>query len=242
MTIHEPSTGTLTMRGTTPLAALALAATLAAGHAPAAAQSDILLQARSGSPAGDRFRVDSAGGLVAFGKLGSGVIPASGSGIRMMWHPFKGAFRAGNATGTEWDDVNVGFYSLAGGNLATASGVYSLAMGNVATASGQSAVALGEDVIADANYSTALGRRASAGLNPGTFTWSDASTLTFFANDAANSFQIRASGGVKLFTNSAASVGVSLSAGGSSWNVLSDRTRKRDFTPVDGEDVLARIR
>ncbi|HEU4457439.1 MAG TPA: hypothetical protein VFR81_30495, partial [Longimicrobium sp.] len=63
----------------TALAGLALA------PAPAAAQSDILLQLRSGSPAGDRFRVDSAGGVVAIGELGIGIIPASGAGYRMMW-------------------------------------------------------------------------------------------------------------------------------------------------------------
>ncbi|HYR12547.1 MAG TPA: tail fiber domain-containing protein [Longimicrobium sp.] len=235
------------MRGTTSFAALALAAALAGiiQAAPAAAQSDILLQARSGTPAGDRFRVDSAGGVVALSSVGNGVIPAFGSGDRMMWHPFKGAFRAGGTaggTGSEWDDVNVGFYSWAGGGQTIASGTYSFAMGSVATASGQSSVALGEDVTANANHSIVLGRRASASTRTGSFTWADASTTTVFANNAANSFQIRAAGGVRILTNSAATVGVSLTAGGSSWNVISDRNRKRDFAAVDGEDVLARIR
>jgi hypothetical protein len=235
------------MRRSFSFAALTVSAALAAGlnTAPAAAQSDILLQARSGTPAGDRFRVDSAGGVVALSSIGIGVIPAFGSGDRMMWHPFKGAFRAGGTaggTGSEWDDVNVGFYSWAGGAQTIASGTYSFAMGTVATASGQSSVALGEDVTADANHSIVLGRRATADANTGTFTWADASTSTVFSNNAANSFQIRAAGGVVLYTNSGASVGVSLNAGGSSWNVLSDRNRKRDFTAVDGEDVLARIR
>jgi hypothetical protein len=35
---------------------------------------------------------------------------------------------------------------------------------------------------------------------------------------------------------------VSLNAGGSSWNVISDRNRKEDFEPLDGEDVLLRLR
>jgi hypothetical protein len=247
MTTRKPSAGTLTMRGTTPFAALALATALAGTlpAAPAAAQSDVLLQARSGSPAGDRFRVDSAGGLVAISTLGSGVIPASGSGDRMMWYPFKAAFRAGSTVGgagTEWDDSNVGFYSWAGGSRTIASGTYSFAMGNLATASGTSAVALGDNVTANANYAVALGQRASAGGYAGTFTWADASTTTTFAANAANSFQIRAAGGVRIFTNSAATVGMSLNAGGSSWNTLSDRNRKRDFLAVDGEDVLSRIR
>jgi hypothetical protein len=105
--------------------ALALAAT------PAAAQSDILLQLRSGSPAGDRFRVDSSGGVVAMGQIGIGIIPASGAGWRMMWHPQKVAFRAGYVdAGGQWDEGNIGYYSWAGGALSKAAGIYSFAMGN----------------------------------------------------------------------------------------------------------------
>jgi hypothetical protein len=122
------------------LAALAL--TLAA--APAAAQSDILLQLRSGSPAGDRFRVDSAGGVVALGQIGIGIIPASGAGWRMMWHPFKVAFRAGYAdAGGQFDESNIGFYSWAGGALSKAAGNYAFAMGNQNNAEAQCAVAIG---------------------------------------------------------------------------------------------------
>ncbi len=51
-------------------AALPLLAALLAA-APAGAQSDILLRLRSGSPAGDRFRIDSAGGVVALGRAGA---------------------------------------------------------------------------------------------------------------------------------------------------------------------------
>jgi hypothetical protein len=75
--------------------ALAVLAAALAPAAPAGAQSDILLRLRSGSPLGDRFRVDSAGGFVALGALGIGIIPASGKGERLMWYPFKGSFRSG---------------------------------------------------------------------------------------------------------------------------------------------------
>ena len=126
----------------TSFAALALALTAA----PAAAQSDILLQLRSGSPAGDRFRVDSAGGVVALGQIGYGIIPASGAGSRMMWHPYKVAFRAGYAdAGGQFDESNIGFYSWAGGALNRAAGIYAFAMGNQNT------------VEADAQAGTALG-------------------------------------------------------------------------------------
>jgi hypothetical protein len=274
------------MRTFIPLAAVVVAATLAGG-APVSAQSDILLRLRSGTPLSDRFRVDSAGGVIALGSLGLGVIPASGNGIRMMWYPYKAAFRAGSTdggTGTYWDDANVGFFSWAGGSETTALGNWSFAMGELmnvtgsyavglgksgtvsgtaafsagasntcsgnycaaigytASASGLGSVALGYNVTANANHAMALGQRASANAQAGSFTWADASTTTVFSNNAANSFQVRAAGGVRLYTNSTATTGMSLAAGGSSWTVLSDRNRKRDFAAVDGEDVLARIR
>src|SRR3982750_1098473 len=127
--------------------ALAAAALALLCAAPAArAQSDILLRLRSGSPLGDRFRVDSAGGLVARGQIGYGIIPATGAGWRMMWYPQKVAFRAGYAdAGGQFDDVNIGYYSWAGGALNKAAGIYSFAMGNQNTveASAQCGMALG---------------------------------------------------------------------------------------------------
>jgi trimeric autotransporter adhesin len=112
--------------------------------APGAAQSDILLRLRSGSPLGDRFRVDSAGGLVALGNLTVGIIPATGAGSRMMWYPYKNAFRAGYAdAGGQFDDVKIGYYSWAGGNVTSAAGNYAFAMGNQNNAEAQCGVAIG---------------------------------------------------------------------------------------------------
>jgi trimeric autotransporter adhesin len=131
------------------LVLLAACSTLgvAGGAAPAAAQSDILLQLRSGSPQGDRVRVDSAGGFVAMGTLGIGIIPATGCGYRMMWYPFRGAFRAGTTDDggacNYWDDGNIGFYSWAGGNLTKASAFASFAFGDQVTVSGVDGAAFG---------------------------------------------------------------------------------------------------
>src|SRR5688500_16880284 len=115
--------------------------------AHAAAQSDILLQLRSGSPAGDRFRVDSAGGVVAIGELGIGIIPASGAGYRLMWYPFKAAFRAGGTddggAGNYWDDANVGFYSWAGGNQTVARAFATFAFGDQVEVTGVDAAGFG---------------------------------------------------------------------------------------------------
>jgi hypothetical protein len=115
------------------------------GSAPAGAQSDILLQLRSGSPLGDRFRVDSAGGVVAIAQLGIGIIPATGAGWRMQWYPFKAAFRAGglDGAGTQWNDASTGFYSWAGGHNTIASAFGTFSYGDGITVSGTDAAGFG---------------------------------------------------------------------------------------------------
>ena len=226
------------------------------GTIEAYSTSTPLLRLRSGSPAGDRFRVDSAGGLVTPGSLGIGIIPQTGAGERMMWHPFKASFRAGGVSGTQWDDGSQGFYSAAFGYNTTAQGNYSfvggyqssvqqsygVAIGYTANSDGVGAVALGYRSTAKGNYSVAIGQRASTNGFSGAIVISDQSSTDSVLASANNQFSLRASGGVRLYTNSTKTTGVSLNAGGSSWNVISDRNRKEGFLAVDGEDVLSRIR
>jgi hypothetical protein len=244
------------MKVITGAAILAVLSTAVA--APAAGQSDILLRLRSGSPLGDRFRVDSASGVVAKGVLGYGIIPFTGAGERMMWHPNKAAFRAGSigSAGTQWDDPNTGYYTWAGGyntialGLAsfamgyqsTALGSYSTALGYTANADGTGAVAIGYRNTADADYSVAIGQRASTNGHAGAIVLSDGSTTDSTQASANNQFTVRAAGGYRLFSNATMTTGMQMSAGGSSWVVISDRNRKEGFLGVDGEDVLARLR
>jgi hypothetical protein len=240
-----------------PASLLALSLALGA-HTPAAAQSDILLRLRSGSPLGDRFRVDSASGFVARGVLGVGIIPFTGAGERMMWHPNKAAFRAGSigSAGTQWDEANVGYYTWAGGYntiavglssfamgyQSTALGSYSNALGYTANADGTGAVAIGYRTTADADYSVAIGQRASTNGRAGAIVFSDGSTTDSTQASANNQFTVRAAGGYRFFTNATMTTGVSIGAGGSSWSVISDRSRKEHFLAIDPDDVLARIR
>ena len=55
------------------------------------------------------------GAVVFAGSIGA--TPVSGSGTRLMWVPEKGAFRAGDACGSEWNDVNIGVNSAVVGGL-----------------------------------------------------------------------------------------------------------------------------
>jgi hypothetical protein len=76
---------------------------------------------------------------------------------RMFFDTSKGAFRAGRADGTQWDDANVGNYSTAMGVNTRASGDRSTAIGGYTTASGIYSTALGQDITASGNYSMAFG-------------------------------------------------------------------------------------
>jgi hypothetical protein len=97
------------------------------------------------------------GSFLATGTIGEGSAPATGAGARMMWDAAKGAFRAGLATGSEWDDSKIGAYSIATGTGTTASGASSAAIGTEASASASGAVALGQFTTASGANSMAMG-------------------------------------------------------------------------------------
>ncbi len=101
------------------------------------------------------------GGLLVTGTTGT--TPVSGAGTRMMYVPAKGgALRVGLATGSEWDDANIGISSFATGRVVTASGPNSVATGNSTTASGSDAFAGGLGSTATGAGSVALGNYADA--------------------------------------------------------------------------------
>lgn len=96
-----------------------------------------------------------------------GIIP-SGTGSRFYFSPEKGAFRAGYINSTQWDEANVGNYSMATGLNTTASGVGSAAMGEQATASGRASTALGLSVTASGDHSFVVGNNSTASGNSST--------------------------------------------------------------------------
>jgi trimeric autotransporter adhesin len=153
-----------------------------------------LLELRSGSPASERLRVDSAGGLVALGTIDRGAIPVEGPGVRMMWYPSKAAFRVGLVTGTNWNDANIGAYSLATGINTTASGHLSTAMGDYSTASGDYSTAMGTGTTASGDYSTAMGSsnqasgRTSTAMGSGTTASGETSTAMGSSTTASGDY------------------------------------------------------
>jgi hypothetical protein len=103
------------------------------------------------------FGVDSNALLYATGTYGTGTLSLSGAGTRMFWYPGKAAFRAGYVSGTQWNDANIGAYSIAFGSSTTSSGSASTAFGNNTTASGNYAVAFGSSTHATGDKSLAAG-------------------------------------------------------------------------------------
>ncbi len=183
--------------------------------------SDSLLSSNIATLSGDQTFTggkifSSLNGLLATGTFNSGTIPATGAGQRMMWYPKKIAFRAGSVSGTEWDDANVGLLSVAMGNQTKASGNSSFAVGNQTTASatasvalgsfttagGSSSFAMGSNTTASGSRTTALGAYASTNGNDGSFVYGDNSTTTLLNATATNQFNVRASGGLRLFASS----------------------------------------
>ncbi len=106
--------------------------------------------------------IEGTDGFVATGTFGSGAIAPSGAGTRMVWNPRKGAFRAGNSVGNEWDDASLGNYSAAFGLNNTASANNSFATGIGTTASGVSSFGAGFNTVASGDIATAFGYETTA--------------------------------------------------------------------------------
>jgi len=108
----------------------------------------------------------SNGGTVVFsGTLNTATpaqLPTLLTPVRMLWYPNKAAFRAGSATGEQWDRENIGNYSAAFGYNPTASGDYSFATGSSSIASGDHSFAHGISSHATGLSSVAIGYTAEA--------------------------------------------------------------------------------
>ncbi|MBW3570962.1 MAG: tail fiber domain-containing protein, partial [Gemmatimonadetes bacterium] len=103
-------------------------------------------------------------------------------------------------------------------------------------------VALGYRTSARGNYSMAFGYRASTNGHTGAKVFGDASTTDSILAVANNEFAVRASGGYRFRTNATLTTGCNLPAGSGVFSCSSSRLLKEGVEPVDGGDVLARIR
>lgn len=85
------------------------------------------------------------------------LLPAVGTGARLIWYPKKSAFRAGIVGNGAWEEGQIGHNSVAFGMNTLAKGESSAAIGNETQASGDNAFAMGREAIAMGWGSTAFG-------------------------------------------------------------------------------------
>lgn len=110
-----------------------------------------------------KLTMDNDGGILAMGEFGTGTIlsnwvaPMPTRGL--LWYPRKAAFRAGYASGTQWNDVNIGDYSVSLGEDSISSGNYSVTIGNENAVSSPYSVMIGNYGVYESfngNYSISL--------------------------------------------------------------------------------------
>jgi len=134
----------------------------------------------------------------------AGMATVTGAGTRMMWVPYRAAFRAGYVDGGQWDDANLGNWSFSSGYNTLAIGNYSVAMGRGAQALNTYAVAMGTNTNASGFASTALGW-ASTSLGTASF-------AVGFSNTAGGNNSFAAGNLAVAQGNSSVAMGTSVSA------------------------------
>ena len=167
-----------------------------------------------------------------------------------------------NTTASSTASFASGSGSIAGGQSSTAMGSYTSASGYTSTAFGVSSVAsgfvstaMGSYTNAYGEYSTSMGYYTTAGANNTTamgsnvYASNEGSTVigdsyinsnTMFSPNS-NTFSARFRNGYYLYSSATLNSGVILSGGGNSWSTVSDSTRKENFLPINGENVLKKI-
>jgi len=165
------------------------------------------------------YRVQGDAAALFRGTYGTGTIPVSGAGTRMMWYPKKAAFRVGYVVSTRWDDGNMGSYSVAMGKNTQASGTASTALGNYALASGYASTAMGMNTIASGSYSTAMGDGTHAGdgstaMGSGTLASGDYSTAMGRSTEASGDYSAALGLETTASGNSSTAMGNSTTASG----------------------------
>ena len=132
--------------------------------------------------------------------------------------------------GRGYNTVSELFATVGGGYKNAASGSFSIVAG-------------GEHNIADGDASYAAGRRGKANES-GAYVWAD-STNADFNSGGANTFNVRATGGISMVTSlddkNNPNAGVYVSAGSGSWASMSDRDAKTNFDVVNGQMVLEKV-
>jgi hypothetical protein len=139
--------------------------------------------------------------------------------------------------------ITVGEASVALGRGNIARGLGSAALGYHSEANGAYSHSFGYYNLSNGDYSTSMGALCQAN-HLGAFVYADASNLSGYNlySTANNQFTVRASGGYIFYSNPAMTSGVTLAAGSGSWASLSDSTKKENFSLVNYQEILEKLK
>ncbi len=175
-----------------------------------------------------QLEISGTEGLLVTSTHGSGTALDLGGGSRVHWYGKKSAFRAGYAYTNDWNDANIGDYSIA--------------MGYQCKASGANSIAMGKNCRADAANSIAIGTGSNTNGRPGSVVITDATPYETSYSASNNGLTMRFSGGYRLFTSYFDSMsGVYMRTNANGWSSYCDRNKKENFKKLDGELVLQKI-
>jgi hypothetical protein len=146
---------------------------------------------------------------------------------------FKNTIAALAPNGAAYSFLGGGDFNVINGSMAVVgSGSFNSASGLLSTVPG------GDQNLAAGSFSFAAGDAASA-LSNGTFFYNAYDAAGGAMNvSIANSFVVKAPGGVSILSNAAGSVGVTLPPGSGSWSSASDRSLKVEISHVRAANVL----
>ncbi len=160
------------------------------------------------------------GAILAIGTLGeAGATPYEGPGVRLMWVPNKAAFRAGSVNNTQWDDTNIGNYSVAFGLNNKASGNTSAVFGTGNTASGGDSFAAGFNNIVSERGIAAGASNSVSGNNGAAFGGSNSVTnqnafAAGFGSEAGGDTSIALGNGTHALGNNSLAFGTNMTITG----------------------------
>jgi hypothetical protein len=204
------------------------------------------LQADSNSASGDFAFIGGGANNTA---SGDSSVVGGGSGNLALAPSVTIGGGSDNTANAQYATIGGGYTHQATGFAATVAGGYgnwandqyaSVGGGFSQSASGYAAtIPGGYNNSASASYAFAAGRNAIAN-DVGAFVWAD-SNSTSFQSSAVNQFNVRASGGTRIFSNAAITLGAQLAANATAWTALSDSTKKTDIQRVDTKTVLAKV-
>src|SRR5881296_778969 len=185
-------------------------------------------------------------GWAATGTFGSGAIPVTGPGVRLMWYPRKAALRAGGVPTTQWDDVNIGNYSVALGSGTAASAEAATALGRNTRASGQRSLATGAGSVASGFSSTAMGYTTTASgsistaLGNATTASGSISTALGNATTASSNFATAMGDHAAATSDAATAMGEGTTASGDGSTAMGGHTTASgDFSTAMGDRAAA---